>query len=256
MGLSLQAILLLINFLLLMLVAACLGYVAHKCRRIYLKQFAADGLAAARSDNLYAQLEMRMALEKDLQLPCALPLTRGWAGSPDFLRHVHRIAMSLRPENIVECSSGTSTVVLARTAQMLGRGHVYSLEHDPVFARKTRAELERNGLQAYATVLDAPLRDHVLAGAHWRWYETAGLPDAIDLLVIDGPPSTTQALARYPAVPALNDRISKGGCVVLDDADRPDERAAVARWKSEFQYVSGEDLFAEKGIAFLKRQGG
>ena len=80
MGLSLQAILLLINFLLLMLVAACLGYVAHKCRRIYLKQFAADGLSAARSDNLYAQLEMRMALEKDLQLPCALPLTRGWAG--------------------------------------------------------------------------------------------------------------------------------------------------------------------------------
>ena len=48
MGLSLQALLLLINFLLLVLVAACLGYVAHKCRRIYLKQFAADGLAAAR----------------------------------------------------------------------------------------------------------------------------------------------------------------------------------------------------------------
>lgn len=246
--------LVLFNFVLLLLLAAALGYVAHKCRRIYLKQFEAERLANERCDNIYTQLETLLALDKDLSLPKGLPSTRGWAGSPDFLRHAHRIATLMRPENIVECSSGTSTVVLARTAQLLGHGHVYSLEHEPHFAQKTRFELARQGLQQYATVIDAPLRTHALSGSEWQWYDTAGLPDKIDLLVVDGPPRTTQTQARYPAVAVLNSRIAKTGRVILDDADRPDERAAVARWEHEFQFEKDEELFAEKGIAFLKRR--
>ena len=244
-----------INTALLLVAGTLLSYVAHKCRRIHLKQFDAERLAGERIDNAFTQLETLRALDKDLALPASLPPTRGWAGSPDFLRHVHRIATRLRPENIVECSSGTSTVVLARTAQLNGRGHVYSLEHEPQYAQITRTELERQGLQAYATVIDAPLCKHSLARGDWQWYETAGLPQIIDLLVIDGPPATTQPLARYPAVAVLNDRIAAGGRVILDDAARPDERTAVAYWNSDFQFVPEAELFAEKGIAFLKRQG-
>ena len=48
---------------------------------------------------------------------------------------------------------------------------------------------------------------------------------------------TTQALARYPAVAVLDSRIAPDGQVVLDDAARPDERAALARWASEFGFV-------------------
>ena len=145
-------------------------------------------MASERIDNLYTQLETLFALDKDLALPASLPPTRGWAGLPDFLRHVHRITTRLRPENIVECSSGTSTVVLARTVQLNGRGHVYSLEHEPRYAQVTRAELERQGLQAYATVIDAPLRKHLLARGNRQWYETIGPPPVIDLLVVDGLP--------------------------------------------------------------------
>lgn len=254
MGSDLQ-ILIVLDFVLLLLACTAAVYAAHKCRRIYLKQFEAERLAGERTDNLFTQLETLLALDKELSLPAGLPPTRGWAGSPDFLRHVHRIAARLRPENIVECSSGTSTVVLARTAQLNGRGHVYSLEHEPRYAQMTRAELERQGLQQYATVIDAPLRKHSLARGDWQWYETTGLPPVIDLLVVDGPPAATQPQARYPAVAVLNDRIAAGGRVVLDDAARPDERAAVAYWESEFQFVPEAELFAEKGIAFLKRRG-
>ena len=239
----------------LLLACTALAYVAHKCRRIHLKQFEADRVASERIDNLYTQLETLFALDKDLALPASLPPTRGWAGSPDFLRHVHRIATRLRPENIVECSSGTSTVVLARTVQLNGRGHVYSLEHEPQYAQITRAELERQGLQAYATVIDAPLRKHALPRGNWQWYETIGLPPIIDLLVVDGPPATTQPLARYPAVAVLNDRIAAGGRVILDDAARPDEGTSLAYWNLDFQFVPEAELFAEKGIALLKRQG-
>ncbi len=247
-------LLVVMNLILWLLVCATVAYVAHKCRRVYLKQFEAERLAGQRTDNLYTQIEALLALEKDLALPRSLPPTRGWAGSADFLLHVHRIATRLCPESIVECSSGTSTVVLARTAQLNGRGHVYSLEHEPVYAQKTRVELDRQDLQQYATVIDAPLRAFTLDGRECQWYETTGLPLTIDLLVIDGPPMTTQPQARYPAVPVLNDRISPGGRVILDDANRPDERAALERWKAEFQFTAEEELFAEKGIALLKRR--
>lgn len=249
-----EAIQPLLNLALTVALISAVAYTLHKCRRIHLKLFEAEQRADERSQNLFAQVEALLALNKDLDLHAALPATRGWAGSPDFLRHVQRAAMRLKPESIVECSSGVSTIVLARAAQLNSRGHVFSLEHDPVYAQKTRDELARQGLQAHATVLDAPLRPHALKCGEWKWYETAGLPATIDLLVIDGPPWNTQPLARYPAVAVLDTRLSEGGRVILDDANRPDEQEAVRRWGSEFGFVPEESLHAEKGIVLLRRR--
>jgi predicted O-methyltransferase YrrM len=245
-----------LSILILLLLLAIAGGVYacyHKIKRVHLKAFEDAQRGNERLDNLYTQLETLMALYQDLKPAVGFPGTRGWAGSPDFLRHVARAAATHKPEFIVECSSGTSTVVLARTAQMNGVGHVYSLEHEPLYAQKTRDELARQGLSAFATVLDAPLREHSLGGSKHRWYDTSGLPDRIDLLVIDGPPKDTQVQARYPAVPVLLSKLSPQARVLLDDADRPDERAAVARWQSESGLAVDQQLFAEKGIAMLRR---
>jgi predicted O-methyltransferase YrrM len=239
--------------LLLLAIAAGVALCYYKIKRVHLKAFEDAQRANERLDNLYTQLETLMALYHDLKPAVGFPGTRGWAGSPDFLRHVARAAATHKPEFIVECSSGTSTVVLARTAQMNGVGHVYSLEHEPLYAQKTRNELARQGLSAFATVLDAPLREHQLGGNTHRWYDISGLPAKIDLLVIDGPPKDTQVQARYPAVPVLLSKLSPQARVMLDDADRPDERAAVARWQSESGLAVDQQLFAEKGIAMLRR---
>jgi predicted O-methyltransferase YrrM len=247
------SILSVINFLLLLAIAAGVFVCYHKIKRVHLKAFEDAQRSGERLDNVYTQIETLMALYHDLKPAVGLPSTRGWAGSPDFLRHVARAAATHKPASIVECSSGTSTVVLARTAQLNGVGHVYSLEHEPLYAQKTRDELARQGLTAFATVLDAPLREHKLGGTTHRWYDTSGLPASIDLLVIDGPPKDTQVQARYPAVPVLLSKLSPQARVMLDDADRPDERAAVARWQSESGLAVDQQLFAEKGIAMLRR---
>lgn len=242
-----------INFVLLLAIAAGVFVCYHKIKRVHLKAFEDQRLADEKLDNLYSQLETLMALYQDLKPNVGFPGTRGWAGSPDFLRHVVRCATSHKPAFIVECSSGTSTVMLARTAQLNGVGHVYSLEHEALYAQKTRDELARQGLSSFATVLDAPLREHQLGNTTHRWYDISGLPDQIDLLVIDGPPKNTQVQARYPAVPVLLSKLSPQARVVLDDAARPDEKAAVQRWQSESGLVIDQELFAEKGIAMLRR---
>jgi hypothetical protein len=59
--------------------------------------------------------------------------------------------------------------------------------------------------------------------------------DPIDLLLVDGPPAYAagHALARYPALPVLGDRLASGATVVLDDAERPGEQEVLRRWERE-----------------------
>lgn len=207
--------------------------------------------------NVIQQIEALMALQAELSLSHPLPQTRGWAASPDFLRTVMQHALDVRPECTVECSSGVSTLVLARCAQVAGRGHVHSLEHDAEFAEKTRRSLRANGLESFATVYDAPLRATTLPGWQGDWYAHDVLPDglAVDLLVVDGPPWFVGKLPRYPAVPVLHSRLNAASTVFLDDAARPEETETVRRWLADFKDLKRLRLpDCEKGCVGLRRE--
>jgi predicted O-methyltransferase YrrM len=65
------------------------------------------------------------------------------------------------------------------------------------------------------------------------WYDLAGVPSEIDLLVIDGPPWALNPFIRGRAE-QLFDRIVPGGLVLLDDAARPGERVVAARWRRDW----------------------
>ena len=129
-----------LNLLLLLVALGLLAFTLHKVRRIHLKQYDADTLSDLRIDNLFSQIEALTAIQQDLALSVSLPATRGWAASPDFLRHIARTAADTLPLNVVECSSGASTIVLAKVMQKNGVGHVFSLEHEPFYANKTLQE--------------------------------------------------------------------------------------------------------------------
>ncbi|MGF7208781.1 putative O-methyltransferase YrrM [Skermanella aerolata] len=244
---------------------AVLGVVAvlfHKTRRIHVKLFALEdeirSLRTTESANHYRQVQAFIGLRDLMDFAVPLPPLRMWAASPDFLLVIARHALTARPRVVVECSSGSSTVVLAQAARISGTGHVYSLEHDPVFAAETRAMLADQGLSDWATVIDAPLVPVTLGGETFRWYDDTGLKDLgpIDMLVIDGPPLDTNALARYPAGPRLLPRLAPGGAAFLDDAARPDETKAVARWQDAFPHLVRSNPSCEKGCVRLTAPGG
>ena len=229
--------------------------ILHKVRLIHLLAHELRDQARLEPANLFRQIEALHALQLDLRLERSLPGMRGWAASPDFLLELARHALQARPATVVECSSGTSTLVLARCLQLNGHGIVYSLEHDAHFAEQTRAQLRRHGLADWAMVLDAPLRAQRHGDATWPWYAHERLPAdvAIDMLVVDGPPMATRAMARYPAGPALFPRMAAGASVFLDDANRADERAMLRRWHSEFPMFTHSARPCEKGCAVLTR---
>jgi predicted O-methyltransferase YrrM len=230
------------------------AYTLHKVRLIHLMLYDVRDQSHHESAGLFRQLEALQGLYTDLGLSRSLSGTRGWAASPDFLLELTRHALTDKPKVVVECSSGISTMVLARCMQMNGSGKVFSLEHDPAYARETRRQLDRHGLSAWADVIDAPLTAREFAGATWPWYATDGLPrDAeFDMLVIDGPPQATRSLARYPAGPALFGCLSPGAAVFLDDARRPDEQQILRRWADEYPEIEQRQLPCEKGAAVLR----
>lgn len=230
-------------------------YALKKVRAIHLATYEMrEHLVAIRQEvyAIFPQTQALAALERLLALPQALPPTRGWAGSPDFLLALAQQALQQRPTRVVECSSGVSTLVLARCMQMNGSGHVYSLEHEAVYAHKTRAMLREYGLSAFATVLHAPL----VQADERAWYDISTLPGAakpIELLVVDGPPESLGPLARYPALPRLAPVLAEHCTILLDDAGRADEQEIVARWRCEFPAYRSQYLPFEKGIAILTR---
>jgi len=75
------------------------------------------------------------------------------------------------------------------------------------------------------------------------------------MLVVDGPPTDTCHLARFPAVPFFYEKLSQTGIVLLDDAARVDEAEAVNRWTKGYPDLKPVPyLVAEKGVAVLRKE--
>jgi len=129
---------------------------------------------------------------------------------------------------ILEFGSGNSTVFAARALSHHGiRGHVHSVDHDPAWAALTARAIARESLQPWASVTCAPLVD--------GWYDKLRLPtvEAIDLLVVDGPPAFERGTetAREPALDVFRERLSPNATIVLDDSWRRGEKRVMAGWQ-------------------------
>lgn len=177
-----------------------------------------------------------LQLYREISPRRTLPRTRGWAASPDFLLTLYRTVREHRPELVVEVGSGVSTLVTAYALQQNGSGRLVSLDHDPVFADRTRYTLLEHGVAGGVEVRDAPLETVRIGDGEWRWHPPEAFQDlkAIELLVVDGPPGSAGKLARFPALPLLRSRLAPGARVLLDDGARQEERLAAERWQEEW----------------------
>ncbi|GAB4277987.1 MAG: hypothetical protein Kow0056_09830 [Coriobacteriia bacterium] len=208
----------------------------------------------AQLENLYRQMEGLVSLYSTLGVQFPLPPMRHWAASPDFASLLIRLVFQHRPRLVLEAGSGVSTVLLGYALRRLGAGRVISLEHSQAFMSLTEELIDLHQLGDVAEVRHAPLETVALSGGSWLWYSVREIDDIdeIDMVVVDGPPGDTQPLARYPALPILQSRLSNRALVVLDDMVRSDEQEIVKRWESEFDGYAREDYQTEKGATVLE----
>lgn len=185
-----------------------------------------------RFENQFLQFESLLSIYKSLPNLKHLPATRGWAGSPDFLAKLIELIIKEKPHTVLEASSGVSTVVIGLALKLNNYGKVISLDHEELYAKSTIGNVKSNEISDVANIIHCPLRNYNIFDQNWIWYETESLnlSEEIDLLVIDGPPGSTQHLARYPAIPLLHQYFSDRTLIVLDDANRNDEVIIIQKW--------------------------
>lgn len=204
----------------------------------------------------FRQVEAIQNLSAMLPTSDVLPATRGWAASPDLLLVLVDQLITRRPSLIVECGSGASTLWLALALRRFGiDGRIIALDHDPVFAAKTRDFLARHDVSDLAEVRDAPLEDVSLPGGTYSWYARQAWKDltGIGLLFVDGPPAATGDKARYPALPLLREALTPAASVVLDDLVVPDMQETLRLWLDAYPEFSSEMLPLEKQAALLRQ---
>ena len=194
------------------------------------------------------------SLEKYLGFEKSLPVTEHWSAAPDFLALISEYCLTKKPQIIVECSSGTSSLVLARCCQQSRVGHVYSLENGEKFLTQTNQQLNDFDLSEFCNVIQAPLQTVRFNDEDFQWYALSDLPEIkIEMLVVDGPPGFLQKFSRYPALPALKKMLAEHCVIFLDDAARNDEQLLVKRWLKENPEFYAEYIDNERGCYVLKR---
>lgn len=186
-----------------------------------------------------------------------LPWTSG-AMRPSGLSMVLNDLALRDNRRVLECGSGISTIMIARYLRQR-QGKLVSLEHDPRWAQAVIKELETEGLNDLASVVEAPLETHPEARDSSLWYSPSAVASAvaslgeIDMLLVDGPPAFQgDAWARYPAYLALKAHLSHDATVVLDDIERPAERKILRNWE-QLGPINFELYFEPGGIGIGRR---
>ena len=209
-----------------------------------------------RIDELQADLaQTQPLLDLARVLPTRLPLPpmSGYAIAPDFALMLAELIAREEPRVVLETGSGVSTLVIGYALEKLGRGKVVALEHDPAYARETRALIAQHGLGAYAMVVDAPLEPVELGGRSYRWYARRALEDLgeIDLVVDDGPPRCVGDMLRYASLPILAKQLKRDGTFVLDVVG-DEERRVLDRWRTELPELHHEHVRSKKGNVLIR----
>lgn len=191
--------------------------------------------------------------------PYPMPFGGSWALTPDAAVVLAREIALNHPQTIVELGSGVSTVLIGRMLKQAGSGQLFSLDHDTGWAEETRRHIQASALQDHVVVLDAPLAQQPFGGQEFNWYqipEQLKQAGSIDLIIVDGPPQALDpnGMPRYPALPAFLAQLSPQAIIYVDDANRPQEQAMIARWLQENPEFKSRMHETVPGTCLLRRQ--
>ncbi len=201
-------------------------------------------------DAIFHQLECSQQLFQYIKPKLPLPNTRNWVASPDFILTVFNEILQKQPKQIVELGSGVSSLYLGYLLkQHQINGNILSIDHDTHYAEKTNRMLEQHQLEDYVSVEVAPLSND------WYTKDAIVVPENIDILIVDGPPTFKNPKARNPAFETFKPYLSENALIICDDSKRNEGKNMYEKWlASDPRLKLKEYVYTEKGTAILEYQ--
>lgn len=226
-----------------------------------------DIIIKGRAANVVTQLEAYDTIKRFLQYGVIPVHFHGWPVSPDIAVRLIDMITTQKFDLIIEFGSGTSTLImcsaLAKTSSNQSR--FVSFEHLDKYYNSTLSMLKRHGVEEFVDLCHAPLSNYEAAGTKYMHYACEKkLKEVYDeikpanvLVLVDGPPGSTNRHARYPAFPKIMNIFKQSNLTVfMDDYARIDEKECVEMWEKDAVFYERPfnvtSLSAEKGLAIIK----
>jgi hypothetical protein len=176
--------------------------------------------------------------------------------SAEALQFLGMLVRWKRPRHIFEFGSGLATLFLSRLQQELGiasHPSVMSIDHSQRCVGETRRAL---GPVPGVFLLHAPLAVTECGGRVFTTYHpdyTHRIPPGtrFDLVLIDGPPA--YRYGREAPLYHLAPYLSSDALIILNDANREPEQAALRNWQATWPEAFVVEMFPElhRGLAVL-----
>lgn len=172
--------------------------------------------------------------------PSSLGLDRGWAiGEETFGRIVEQLR-SIRATTIVEFGSGVSSI---RLALEFPDAQIVTIESSRQWYETVVQMSAEHGVDKNLAVRHRPLSWQRHGLSVFLSYACGELPERIDAVIIDGPPTWTRR-GREACLYQVVRRLRVGGRVLLDDYGRNREKTMVRNWTWSFPGVFAITTFA------------
>ena len=245
--------------------------------------------------NAAKQLEAFMGIQTYLEKGIKPLSFHGWPISPDIGLYLTGLIDANNYDVIIEFGSGTSTVLMAKALVSKQRGNaqkvlsdnskagtglalgeadyndlparIVTFEHNSKYHAQTLKALQDNGVDGLVDLVHAPLVDYQYKdGSQYLYYSCADKlaelakvfkgRKANILVLVDGPPGSTNKHARFPALPHLLNALSGHKfTIIMDDYKRVEEKEIIEKWinisSDRFLAPVLEEIPSEKGLASL-----
>lgn len=207
-------------------------------------------------DNLYVQVAAMLALDHATGGAVSLQGLRGWAISPDALSHIVSDILRRGSPKVIEFGCGESTLVIGHVLRRLGSGALTSIEHDINFAAEVEQRIASSKLEATVVAMHVPLAQYPRRAEFnsCESYDLTNISAQFDIAVVDGPITSKHGAAtRLVPLEWCLARLSPGGSVYLDDANRSEEQQLVKYVEMNWGDVRIDRIATEKGLARFTR---
>jgi len=177
-----------------------------------------------------------------------------WPVSETMAQYLFRLILALKPRSVLEFGAGWSSIVIARALSRVNQGgRLTSLDNTDRFCGAPWKEVRTvPNVDPVLSISDLRLR----VGLEGLSYGYSAIPQVaarrgpFDFLFIDAPPGV---YGRYGTVFSVKRHLATGAVIVLDDAARRDEIAAVKKWTALLGGLECQvhDTAFSRGIAVL-----
>jgi hypothetical protein len=166
------------------------------------------------------------------------------------LVHVLNEILIGEKKEIIEFGAGYSTLLIASLLKQHDISAKFAaVDHDEKWILSLERIAKKQGLTELVSFIHAPLeRTEYRLSDNTEWYSEEVLKQRlvseIDLVLVDGPPSSFQKFSRYPAIPFLKDqrKLGENFSIFLDDTYRTGESKILDLWSKSLGITATDFL--------------